>query len=275
MAFAAPFVVEIALLILRKTGPWWIPMILGYIVLLQIPTAWWITRRDKVRYHAQVGDEVYYQVYPEDLKRALRKARKKRGSKEVNQTITFYRDRLVTAAQPFDELQEKNRRLRAALLYAGGGVLFVLGLFLIRYALPIPKGFLFPGTYLPDYTPIFLLVCALFSLITAAALFMQKPAWRIKMSASILFFLSFWSVMISVSKRSHYSVKDLIILTICLLIYAAAAFGLPALAGDIRTKEQICRDNEEYQLALYELGLIPEDELEFRLLKRGSYFTPE
>ena len=261
MGLAAPLAWYTGVQIIRYGGSWWIPLMIAFIVLLQLPVVWWISRRDKDNYHAQVGHEAYYEDYPEELRRALKQARREGIDPAVREKLEDLRSRPDPSPAVPDPVFEKKRRVRAAVLYADAGLTALMGLFLLLNALPLPAGLFAPGSGKTDYTSVFLLVSGAMVLVTAVGILLRKTMRRIRFSTAVLLAVTVWATLLSATQRLRFTMTDLLLHLGCLAVYLLAAFVIPARVGDIRGAEQIRKDRREYRLALFELGYITEDQL--------------
>ena len=262
MSLIAPVASYIGIKIMTNTGIWWIPLLIGYLTLLQIPLAFWIDNREKDVYHAQVGHEIYYKENQAALRRALRKARRAGIPDDIRRTLEYYRSRSDTfRATEMSEQHDMKKRRKAVILYAGAVITALLGIYLINKAFPIPQGLFDQKVKKADYTSIFLLAGGLLMLVSAGGLMLKKKVWPVRYSAAIVLALGIWSSYLAYTLRKRPSTEDCLIQAACLGVFVLAAFVIPAIAGDVRTAEQVWREKKELKLSLFELGHIGEDEL--------------
>ncbi len=261
ISLIAPVLSYLGIMIMTRTGIWWLPLIVGYFVILGIPFTYWINRREKYTYHMQIGHEMYYKENPSALKSALRKARKAGIPDDVRRIAAYYRAR-TDIVPKFSDIKEAKRRRNAALLYTGAVVAAVLGIFLIWRAFPIPQGLFDQKIKKADYTSVFLLAGGLLSLISAVGLFLGKKVRPVRYAAAIMLALCVWSAFLAYTLRKRPTYTDSLIHAACLVTFALAALVAPEIAGDIRTAEQVHNDNKELRIGLYELGYLQEEDLQ-------------
>ncbi len=257
---SVPLMTALGYLIILKTGIWWLPLITVMLVLMGVPVAARIERRERYNYHMQVGHEVYYGENPEALKKELKKARRSGISEGVQIVAAGYRARPYKI-EKFTERREEKRRKRAVLLYCGAGIAALIGIFMLLRAFPIPEGFFSQKLKTADYTEAFLIIGGVLALISAAGLFVGKRIRTYRYVAVIIMILSVWSAGVGYTLHKRTTYMDCLTNAGCLAVFLLTAFVVPAIAGDIRTAEQVSRDKKELKIGLYELGYIKEEEL--------------
>ena len=169
-----PFILVISAVIVANTGIWWFPLLFGFLTVIGTPVFALFQRREKSSYHMLVGHEIYYSDNPGELKKALKKARKKGIPDGVRRKATYYRSR-HDKVTPFTDIREQKRRRKAALLYMSAGITALLGVFMIWRAFPFPKDPLKDGLKTADFTSIFLIAGGIMAIITAVGLCLRKP----------------------------------------------------------------------------------------------------
>ena len=247
-------------LIVRYAGIWWLPIITTILVSIGIPVASWIEKRERADYHMQVGHELYYSENPKELEKDLKKARKSGIATEVQRTAAYYRNR-PTKVKQFTDRREKKRRVKAVLLFIGAVIAALMGISLIWRAFPIPQGIFEQKLKTADFTPIFLIIGGILVLASALGLFLGKTVKAARGAAVIALILSVWSALVAFSLNKRPTYMDGAINAVCLVAFLLTAFIIPAIAGDVRTAEQVSRDKKELKISLYELGYIKEEEL--------------
>ncbi len=261
ISLIAPALSYLGIMIMTRTGIWWLPLIVGYFVILGIPFTYSINRRERYTYHMQIGHEMYYKENPSALKSALRKARKAGIPDDVRRIAAYYRSR-TDIIPKFSDIKEAKRRRNAAFLYTGAVITAVLGIFLIWRAFPIPQGLFDQKIRKADYTSVFLLAGGLLSLISAVGLFLRKKVRPVRYAAAIMLALCVWSAFLAYTLRKRPTYTDSLIHAACLVTFALAALVAPEIAGDIRTAEQVHNDSKELRIGLYELGYLQEEDLQ-------------
>lgn len=260
MGASVVLITAIGYFFILKAGIWWLPLTVAMLVVLGVPVAVRIEKRERMNYHMQVGHEVYYGENPEALQKDLRKARKSGVSRDVQLIADGYRAR-PDRIEKFTEQKEYKRRKKAVLHYFGAGITALLGIGLVYRAFPIPAGFFKQELQTADFTEAFLVVGGLLALISAVGLFFGKRIRVYRYIAVIIMILSIWSAGVGYTLNKRPNFTDCMINAGFLAVFLFTAFVIPAIAGDIRTAAQVSRDKKELKICLYELGYIKEEEL--------------
>ena len=118
-----------------------------------------------------------------------------------------------------------------------------------------------------DYMPLILYVAAGAVLTAGLLCFFRKKlrSWFVTVLLILLF--SSWSIYISYTVSRTLALKDVLLNLGGTALYALIAFGLTAPAKDLRTPAEKQRDYRQLQLDFFELGIISEEDLAFRLNK--------
>ena len=260
MCLGAIAVVFISFEIVTKTGIWWFPLLTTFLVMLSVPTAFIVEKRERWYYHAQVGHDLFYSENPKYLEKDLRKARKFGIPEDVEARAEYYRNRPIKV-EKFTDRREKKRRRKAKLFYVGVGITAMLGIFVTWRAFPFPKNLFQQELITADFTSIFLVVSGILVIITAERLFHRKSFSSFKYAAAIMLGMSIWSAVVAYTLEKRTTYMDGVINVVCLVVFLLTAYVIPAIAGDIRTAEQVSHDKKELKIGMYELGYIKEDEL--------------
>lgn len=70
-----------------RLGVWWLPLLLLYLLPFTTGQLFLVRHMEKNRIHGVVGDEAFYTLYPKDLKKALKRARKEGIPPHVAMTV--------------------------------------------------------------------------------------------------------------------------------------------------------------------------------------------
>ena len=100
LGLAAPVLIAPAMLIIvnaPRLGVWWLPLLLLYLLPFTTGQLFLVRHMEKNRIHGVVGDEAFYTLYPKDLKKALKRARKEGIPPHVAMTVAMYRDQVSDA----------------------------------------------------------------------------------------------------------------------------------------------------------------------------------
>jgi hypothetical protein len=128
MGLAVPVLITPAMLIIMNAprfGIWWLPLLFLYLLPFTTGQLFLVRRREMNRIHGLVGDEMFYIIYPKELKRDLRKARKEGIPPHIAETVAMYSDQ-VSGALSTDprerkaQLQQEQKKQMALDLYELG-----------------------------------------------------------------------------------------------------------------------------------------------------------
>ena len=97
LGLAVPIMIAPAMLIIlnaSRLGVWWLPLLLLYLLPFTTGQIFLARHLEKNRIHGVVGDEVFYTLYPQELKKALRRARQEGIPPHIAETVAMYSDRV-------------------------------------------------------------------------------------------------------------------------------------------------------------------------------------
>ena len=268
IGFSAPVIFLGAMLILIHTGAWCVPLFLSYLALLIMPTSYWVSRRDLNNQHFILGDELFYTEYPDEMKKAVRRMRRKGTPGERHDRAEQYR------SEPVPEFREENpafikERRKGRLLFLAAAVLLTaLAAWLFVQANHIWWVNHNLGRKQPDLSWIFPLAGGVLVLVTALlAWFRKKNRW-LYLAAQLVLLFGAWGAYVSVSVNARLVLADVLKGFGCAVLYALIWFGPLHFARDLRSREEAYRVYAEQQIELFELGCFDEDVLRIRLEKR-------
>lgn len=266
MAFA-PIVLMIPLLFLidvaGRIGPWWILLFAVYLVLINWPPAYLMQTREQQQMRFLIGDEKFYEFYPKALKKALKRARKDQPYERV-QRVVYYRQRLEATDWTEQEIEYGERRRLHGILYSiAAAIIFALvvyglyGLF-TEWQNGIKLSLILAVRLLS------LSMMVLTSMITARKIRFKLPG----AIAAILLLVKLWSDIVNLlQKPATYTVAPIIESAVILAVFLIAAFGVTGIANRLSEDVRTYREKKEFDLDLYELGVIDEKELAYRMEK--------
>ena len=254
-----------AFYILVKTGPWCVPLLLSYLALLMLPSAFFLSHREKQNLHFQMGHELFYRENPRVLKRALAKARRKGIPEEKKALLAQYAALPLKPAPPLNEKTARERRIWLMLYDTAGLLLLILAGFLLFRGITLGQLINAAPKSSADYTPLLLYGQAAAVLAVSLFLFLKKKPRFLRAAALLIMLFASWALWITFSVSRLLALKDVLMnLGLC-LVYAIIAYALPAPAGDVRSPEKIRQQDRDFQLALFELDIISEEDLKYRL----------
>ena len=266
MAFA-PIVLMIPLFFLidvaGRIGPWWILLFAVYLVLINWPPAYLMQTREQQQMRFLIGDEKFYEFYPKALKKALKRARKDQPYERV-QRVVYYRQRLEATDWTEQEIEYGERRRLHGILYSiAAAIIFALvvyglyGLF-TEWQNGIKLSLILAVRLLS------LSMMVLTGMITARKIRFKLPG----AIAAILLLVKLWSDIVNLlQKPATYTVAPIIESAVILAVFLIAAFGVTGIANRLSEDVRTYREKKEFDLDLYELGVIDEKELAYRMEK--------
>ncbi len=260
MGLAAPAVVTPAVILVIKAeriGPWWIPILFAYIILFYVFESFLINRKHMRIMQLQLGPELFYEQYPSELKKALRRARKT-PHPEKERILGMYRERMDCTEA--DTRHEKRFRIGAILYFVAAAIVFGLSAYCL-YGL-------FRGEQngaKMDLARILRLVSVGMMLIVAITELRRSGRFILQGITAIVLFLDLWANLANalMMPKTH-SFAPAIEALILFLIFCVAAIGLSLVAKLLRSELPSRREHQEFNLALYELGVIDEKEIAYR-----------
>lgn len=266
MAFA-PIVLMIPLFFLidvaGRIGSWWVLLFAVYLVLINWPPAYLMQTREQLQMRFLIGDEKFYEFYPKALKKALKRARKDQPYERV-QRVVYYRQRLEATDWTEQEIEYGERRRLHGILYSiAAAIIFALvvyglyGLF-TEWQNGIKLSLILAVRLLS------LSMMVLTGMITARKIRFKLPG----AIAAILLLVKLWSDIVNLlQKPATYTVAPIIESAVILAVFLIAAFGVTGIANRLSEDVRTYREKKEFDLDLYELGVIDEKELAYRMEK--------
>lgn len=266
MAFA-PIVLMIPLLFLidvaGRIGPWWILLFAVYLVLINWPPAYLMQTREQLQMRSLIGDEKFYEFYPKALKKALKRARKDQPYERV-QRVVYYRQRLEATDWTEQEIEYGERRRLHGVLYSmAAAIIFALVVYgLYGVFTEWQNGIKFNLIWAVRLLSLSMMV--LTGMITARKIRFKLPG----AIAAILLLVKLWSDIVNLlQKPATYTAEPIIESAVVLAVFLIAAFGVTGIANRVSDDVRTRREKKEFDLAMYELGVIDEKELAYRMEK--------
>ena len=263
MAFA-PIVLMIPLLFLidvaGRIGPWWILLFAVYLVLINWPPAYLMQTREQQQMRFLIGDEKFYEFYPKALKKALKRARKD----QPYERVVYYRQRLEATDWTEQEIEYGERRRLHGILYSiAAAIIFALVVYGL-YGLFTEWQNGIKLSLIQAVRLLSLSMMVLTGMITARKIRFKLPG----AIAAILLLVKLWSDIVNLlQKPATYTVAPIIESAVILAVFLIAAFGVTGIANRLSEDVRTYREKKEFDLDLYELGVIDEKELAYRMEK--------
>lgn len=268
IGFSGPLVFFGAMMILIHGGAWCVPLFLSYLAVLMLPTSLWVGRRDLNNLHFILGDEVFYSEHPDEMKKALRRKRRKGIPRERADRVEQYRSEPVPEFGGENERFLKERRKGRLLFLAAAVLLAALAAWLFVQANHLWWVNRNTGRKQPDLSWIFPLAGGVLVAVTALlAFFRKKSRWLPPVTVLVLLFGA-WGAYVSVSVNARLVLTDVLKGFGCAALYALVCYGILPFAKDLKSREEAYRTYAEQQIDLFELGCIDEDLLRIRLDKK-------
>ncbi len=263
LGLAAPILSLPAFWFLFRAGSWWIPLFFTYLVLILAPIGYYLERKIRIQQHGVMGSEAFYRAYPDERRRALLMRRKADVPEKVRQTIE------ACEAKPLPPLGEPEpafmrRKIVGLTLFYTAGVLMLaiaayLGYILYSEWQTPPRS---------DISGPVTLLAAVFCLVTGVLALFRKKLPLLGYIAAGLLFVSAWSRLVLILTKNYTPLTSHFVeLLISLAVYALAAFVLLCFAVDLKSPAHRQEAERTIILELYELGVLNESELKYRLEK--------
>ena len=241
-------------------GPWWIPLLMLYIMLFYVGEIFLIGHKYRNEVHMQVGHEAFYEIFPKERRRALRRVRKN-PNPERESVLESYRMRLCDADE--DEKKAHNTRISNCFYYAAAAIIFALA------------GYCVYGLYQDaavgmkmDAAHVLRFLAVVMMLTVAIAALRRSKRYILQTIASVLLFLNIWANFANkVMMPQDYTWVPVFEGLIVLAIFLIAAFGLMIPARMFKSDLPTRREKQAFALDMYELGVIDEKELAYRMEK--------
>ena len=266
MAFA-PIVLMIPLFFLidvaGRIGPWWILLFAVYTVLINWPPAYLMQTREQLQMRFLIGDEKFYEFYPKALKKALKRARKDQPYERV-QRVVYYRQRLEATDRTEQEIEYGERRRLHGILYSiAAAIIFAL----VAYGLYGLFTEWQNGIKLSLILAVRLL--SLSMMVLTGMIAGRKIRFKLPGAiAAILLLVKLWSDIVNLlQKPATYTAAPIIESAVIFAVFLIAAFGITCAADWLSEDVRTYREKKEFDLDLYELGVIDEKELAYRMEK--------
>jgi hypothetical protein len=270
MGIGVPILITPAILILMnadRLGPWPIPLFVVYFALLYAAITFFNYRKTIHSLHFTVGNERFYDLYPNKLKKVLLKKRQDPLPEEVAKTIEYYKAKMERAAAAADETGERKARTRTALYYAAAAIIALSAVFYVYVAFRSAK----KGVR-TDFAFYLRLVTIAMMFVTAGFIAFKKPQKIVSDVTAILLFLNIWADLTGhFLNPASVTLVPAMVSLIVFVLFLFAAFGLAAAARRIRTPKEIMLSRGEFDLAMYELSEIDERELALRFGEGNAY----
>ena len=111
---------------MEQLGAWWVPLLFTYFAVYYTAQALILIPKHYTKLHHQLGSEMFYQLYPDEMKKALHRIRKT-ILPERELVIADYRSRMIDTDA--DERSRKRSTASAVLYTVAAAIVFVLAVF--------------------------------------------------------------------------------------------------------------------------------------------------
>lgn len=260
IGIGVPILITPVILILvfaGRLGPWPIPLLVGYFALLYAAIYYFNYKKMIISVHGASGNERFYDLYPNKLKKVLQAKRKDPLPEETAKTLELYKAKLEGKAAAADETGERKARTRSALFYAAAALAALCAGIYVYVMIRSAEN----GADM-DFPFCLRIVTTAMLFIAAGSLAFKKPQKVLNDVTAILLFLNIWSDLTgSYLSSGMVTLEPMLESLIVFVLFLIAAFGLAAAARRIRTPKEIILSRGEFDLAMYELGEINEMEL--------------
>ena len=249
--------VALILRYMEQIGPWWIPLLFAYLAMFCIAQAFILIPKHFTRLHHQLGSEMFYQLYPDEMKKALWRIRKT-PQPEREQVVADYRTRLVDTEA---DIRSRRRNAASRILYAAAA-LTVLAL----------AGCCFYGLFREvqngeklNLARVLRLISVFLMLGVSIILFRKWPKMILQVITCVALFVDIWAnVANKLSVPNRYTMAPVWKGLIIMGVFIVAGVGLALIARRLNARAKTRRNRQEFDLALYKLGVIDEKELAYR-----------
>lgn len=261
MGLAAPFLVIPAYWIIFNGGVWWIPLLFGYLSLFFIAMGYLLTQKAMIEERAQIGEEKFFRMHPDERLIELRQVRRNRQAGRVTAVLDEYAK--MTPLATYDanwEEREKYRRKGTALYRAAGIAVVLIAVYLVTAVILDGRA----GRF--DVPEIMTFLAVIFLIAAAIPLFQNRKIPLLTVSAGIMLFVATWARLTLILKKG-LSVSDsrLVEFLVLTALFALFTSALPALGKKNLAIADAPDLERQLQLELYELGAISENELRWRM----------
>ena len=261
MGLAAPFLVIPAYWIIFNGGVWWIPLLFGYLSLFFIAMGYLLSQKAMIEERAQIGEEGFLRMHPDERLVELRQVRKNRQAGRVTAVLDEYAK--MTPLATYDENwedREKRRRRGTALYRAAGIAMVLIAVYLITALILDGRS----GRF--DVPEIMAFLAIIFLIAAAIPLFQNRIVPLLSLSAGIVLFVATWARLTLILKKG-ISVPDsrLVEFLALTVLFAFFSYVFPKLGKRELEIADAPDLDRQLQLELFELGAITENELRYRM----------
>ena len=242
MGLATPFLVIPAYWIIFNGGIWWIPLLFGYLSLFFIAMGYLLTQKAMIEERAQIGEEKFFRMHPDERLIELRQVRRNRQAGRV------------TAER------EKYRRRGTALYRAAGIAVVCIAIYLVTAVILDGRA----GRF--DVPEIMAFLAVAFLIAAAVPLFQNRKIPLLSVSAGIMLFVATWARLTLILKKGlRVSDSRLVEFLVLTALFALFSSVFPALGKKNLAIADAPDIERQLQLELFELGAISENELRWRM----------
>lgn len=249
--------VALILVYMDRLGLWWFPLLLVYFALFFSLEALVFIPIKQRRLHHVIGSEMFYQLYPQELNKALRRVRKI-PQPERAPVIEAYRNRIVDTEA---DVQNRKRGRISTILNIAAAV--IVGLLALWCVFGLYRGM--QNGVKTDLARMFHVVSTAVMLAVPFTVF--KPQFKMvpQIITSVLLGFTTWAdIANKLTKPAICTMapvwEDLIVLG----VFIVAGFGLAAAANYLKDGLNTRKKQQEFALAMYELDVIDEKDLDYR-----------
>ena len=245
---------------MEQLGAWWVPLLFTYFAVYYTAQALILIPKHYTKLHHQLGSEMFYQLYPDEMKKALHRIRKT-ISPERELVIADYRSRMIDTDA--DERSRKRSTASAVLYTVAAAIVFVLAVFcLYRLIRGLQNGEKLNFARVLHFVSIFLM------LTVSIALFRKWFGTILQVVTCVMLFYDIWAnIANKLNVPVLYTMTPVYEALIVAGVYLVAGLGLPLVARHLNERARMHRNRQEFDLAMYELGVIDEKELAYRMEK--------
>lgn len=266
MGLAGAAAAYLTLEILINTGPWGVPLLFLYLAVLLAIGFYIPHKRAKNEFHFRAGDELFFAAYPKELKKALQKAEEAGIDPERMDAL----ERCRALAGPLPEenpLEADHLRRRGRMFEFFSGLLVAAPIPVLIYRAVPALGRLLPLSFRSDFTGLFSLIGAALLLLGVVLIIRRRDIPYLTGATAVVLLLNVWACFVTFSLTKKTTLPDILISFVCFVLFILGKVLLPRLAGDLRSPRQKAADRREFNLELFTLRVIDEEELKYRLTK--------
>ncbi len=257
MGIAVPIISAIGFWIMFHAGAWWIPLFISYLALILSPTGYILQKKQRDQQHFLIGDEAFYQLYPAERKRALKRLRKAGVPEQIAQTVEAYRSKRPALSAETLELSDRARRIGTGLFRMSGVLLTALACYVGSWSFDGARG-------LGEQA--FLLFSAGALLAVAILAFCNRQLRLVNTAVTIVLFAGIWTRLVLVlTKGVPFWSSRFLESVACLAAFVLLAYVVNAFADRMMAEAGQAESKRDLDLELFELGAIDEAQLRLRL----------